>query len=95
MTDSIEIRRRRAAYRANYRGTKEMDWLLGRYADARVAAMIDPGLAVFEKLLTVADPEIHAWILNPETLDQSEFAALIGDVRTYHGLESAGTGEVR
>ena len=36
MTD-LEIRRRRAAYRAHHRGTKEMDWLVGRYADAHLA----------------------------------------------------------
>ena len=39
MTDDIEIRRRRAAYRACHRGTKEMDVVLGRFAQARLAAM--------------------------------------------------------
>ena len=32
MSDDHEIRRRRAAYRAYHRGTKEMDVVLGRYA---------------------------------------------------------------
>ena len=40
MTDDVETRRRRAAYRASHRGTKEMDWMLGRYAERAL-----PGVA--------------------------------------------------
>ena len=39
MTDDAETRRRRAAYRACHRGTKEMDWILGRFAEAALPAM--------------------------------------------------------
>ena len=39
MTDDVAIRRRRAAYRASHRGTKEMDLILGRYAVARLPDM--------------------------------------------------------
>ncbi|MEL6227959.1 MAG: succinate dehydrogenase assembly factor 2, partial [Pseudomonadota bacterium] len=38
---TLEVRRRRAAYRSNYRGTKEMDWLLGKFADAHVPQMAE------------------------------------------------------
>ena len=34
MTDDVASRRRRAVFRAGHRGTKEMDWLLGRFAEA-------------------------------------------------------------
>ena len=30
--DGLEIRRKRAFYRAHHRGTKELDLILGRYA---------------------------------------------------------------
>ena len=90
MSDDLDIRRRRAAYRATYRGTKEMDWLLGRYAGARLAAMTDPALSLFEKLLTVPDPDLHAWILAPATMTQCESSGLIDDVRGFHGLADNG-----
>ena len=45
MTDDVASRRRRAAFRASHRGTKEMDWLMGRFADARVADMLPQALA--------------------------------------------------
>jgi len=49
MTDDIEIRRRRAAYRACHRGTKEMDLILGRFAEAKLPRMTLRELEDFER----------------------------------------------
>ena len=65
MTDDVASRRRRAAFRASHRGTKEMDWLIGRFADARVPDMTPQALADFERLLQMPDPELHDMILYP------------------------------
>ena len=87
MIDDVASRRRRAAFRANHRGTKEMDWLIGRFADARVADMQPPMLAEFERLLQMPDPELHDMILYPEIAPAGEFVALIAQIRAFHGLE--------
>ena len=87
MSDQLDVRRRRAAFRANHRGTKEMDWMLGRYADAKLAAMIDPDLGLFEKLIQLPDPDLQAWILDPKIMQQSEFGGLIGALRGFHNLD--------
>lgn len=87
MTDDAESRRRRALYRASHRGTKEMDWLLGRYAVARLAGMGAQTLEGFERLLTLPDPELHDMIVYPEMAPAGEFADLISDLRAFHGLE--------
>src|SRR5689334_17088439 len=50
MTDDVETRRRRAAYRACHRGTKEMDWILGRFAHSALPAMSGPSLGLFERM---------------------------------------------
>lgn len=89
--DTIEIRRRRALYRAQHRGTKEMDWLLGRYADAHLAAMVDPDLTTFEQLLALPDPELQAWLLDGASYARSELAPLVDRIRAHHGLPVAGT----
>lgn len=87
MVDDIDSRRRRAAYRAHYRGTKEMDWLLGRFADARLQTMAAAELTVFEALLTQPDPDLQAWILDPATLEAQQFAGLIAQLRQFHRLD--------
>jgi len=87
MIDDVASRRRRAAFRANHRGTKDRDWLIGRFADARVADMLPPMLAEFERLLQMPDPELHDMILYPEIAPAGEFMALIAQLRIFHGLE--------
>ena len=86
MSDDIEIRRRRAAYRACHRGTKEMDFILGRFAQARLSGMTLQELADFERFLAVSDPLLSRWFQQGEAPDEAAFAALIGALRTYHGL---------
>jgi antitoxin CptB len=83
---ALDPRRRRALYRATHRGTKEMDWFLGRYAEARLAAMADVELEQFERLLVMPDPDLHSWITSPDAIGASDFAQLVGDIRTFHGL---------
>ena len=85
---SFEDRRRRALYRATHRGTKEMDWLLGRYAKARLPAMNEVELAEIEDFITVPDPDLQAWIMAGVPADPSH-EPLVGRIRAFHGLENA------
>jgi antitoxin CptB len=87
MTDAAEMRRRRAVYRACHRGTKEMDWILGRFADHAVGAMPLARLSLFERMLALPDPELQDMVLHPELAPAGEYAELIAAVRVFHGLE--------
>jgi antitoxin CptB len=87
MPDDVASRRRRADFRAHHRGTKEMDWLVGRFADARLADMTPDELAHFERLLLLPDPELHDMIVYPEIAPGGKFAELIAQLRVFHGLE--------
>jgi antitoxin CptB len=82
-------RRRRAIYRATYRGTKEMDWLLGRYATAKVPGMSDEELTLFEQAIVIPDPDFHSWIIDPASVMHGPFSGLIADIRAFHKLDQA------
>lgn len=84
--EELEVRRKRALYRAQYRGTKEMDWMIGRYAAAKLAAMPVDRLAVFEQFLQVSDPQINAWLMAEATCDIAAFETLIVDIRSFHSM---------
>lgn len=84
--NELDVRRRRALFRANHRGTKEMDWLLGKYADAHLDAMNEGELRQFEEFIAIADPELHRWILSPDLCAATEFAPLLGKIRAFHAL---------
>ena len=87
MTDDAETRRRRAAYRACHRGTKEMDWILGRFAQGALPAMPVERLGLFERMLSLPDPDLQDMILHPELSPGGEYAELVAAVRAFHGLE--------
>ncbi|WP_072390544.1 succinate dehydrogenase assembly factor 2 [Hyphomicrobium sp. CS1GBMeth3] len=87
MSEDIEVRRKRAAWRAAHRGTKELDLLVGRFAGARLPAMTAADLDHFERFLAVTTPEIQSWLLAPSVPVSAEFADVVAEIRQFHGLE--------
>jgi antitoxin CptB len=86
MADDLETRRRRAVWRSSHRGTKELDLLIGGYANARLAAMSEAELSHFETFLAVNDPQLQEWLLAPQEKAEPGFADLVASVREFHGL---------
>jgi antitoxin CptB len=66
MTEPHDTRLRRLRMRAWRRGTKEMDIVLGPYADAELARMDAAALDAFEALLDEADQDLMRWVLGQE-----------------------------
>lgn len=87
MSEELDVRRRRAAWRAAHRGTKEMDVLLGRYAVETLPNMEDAAMTRFEQFLALPDPELQKWLLDPDGSAETDFSDLVRDVRAFHGLE--------
>ncbi|GJL98196.1 MAG: hypothetical protein DHS20C06_20130 [Hyphobacterium sp.] len=67
MTESVEIRRRRLLFRAEHRGFKEADLVIGGFARARLPDMETAELAEFEALLELPDQDLYAWIVGRES----------------------------
>jgi len=59
-SSGLDERRKRLLFRCWHRGTREMDLILGRFADAEVAGLTDDELDQFEHLLEVPDPDLYA-----------------------------------
>lgn len=66
MSESVEIRRRRLLFRAEHRGFKEADLVIGGFARARLPEMEAAELAEFEALLELPDQDLYAWIVGRE-----------------------------
>jgi antitoxin CptB len=79
MEESSETRRKRIRIRAWRRGTKEMDLILGGYADARLAAMDGPALDLFEALLAEDDHALYQWVTGQAT-PPADFADLVAEL---------------
>ena len=84
--EDLNLRRRRAIWRATHRGTKELDILIGRYASARLPDMAGADLDLFEDLLAVTEAELQGWLLTPGAPAGTKFAGLVATMRHFHGL---------
>ena len=76
-SSALEIRRRRARFRAEHRGTKEMDWLLGRFAQAMLPQMDDEALEEFEQLLSEQVTSLHQAIVKDPFSNRKETVAQV------------------
>lgn len=79
---TLEARRRRLRLRAWRRGTREMDLLLGPFADARLAAMGPAEVAAFEALAACDDPELYPWLAGLAPPPPAH-AALVAAIRAF------------
>lgn len=61
-TAALPVRLKRIHWRAHHRGMRELDQLIGGFAEARLATMTPAEIDQFEALLEVSDPDMLAWL---------------------------------
>lgn len=83
---ALDVRRRRALFRAWHRGIKEMDLLLGRYADAHVPRMDEAALAAFEALMTIDDQVLYRWLTGEVAVPDDQNSDTFRAIRAFHAL---------
>ncbi|MEM7639394.1 MAG: succinate dehydrogenase assembly factor 2 [Pseudomonadota bacterium] len=91
MSDSIlDERRRKLKFRAWRRGFREMDLLMGSFADAHLADMSDEDLSEFERLLSTPDWEVYAWLIGQKTVPGNFNSALLTRMMEFRYEAHAG-----
>lgn len=58
---NLDTRRRRLRFRAWHRGMREMDMVMGPFADAVLEELDAADIADFEVLIDLPDPELFSW----------------------------------
>ncbi|MFP6728829.1 MAG: succinate dehydrogenase assembly factor 2 [Alphaproteobacteria bacterium] len=66
MPETDEIRRKRLRFRSWHRGTRELDLMLGRFADRHLGDLSPQQLDCYEALIDQPDPDIYRWISGGE-----------------------------
>ena len=86
-SDGLDDRRKRLLFRCWHRGTREMDLILGRFADAEIGGLSDGDMAELERLLEVPDPDLYA-ALTGEKMPGSELAgALFDRIKAFRAVD--------
>jgi antitoxin CptB len=83
-SEGLDLRRRKVLFRSWHRGMREMDLIMGRFADAKVAALSEGEIADFERLIEVPDPDLLAWITGETAVPLDFDSAVFRSLRDFH-----------
>jgi|SRR5882757_10306909 len=79
----LDDRRKRLLFRCWHRGTKEMDLILGRFADAAIADLSDQDLGQLEHLIELPDPDLYAALTGDKVLPAEYATALFARIKAF------------
>ncbi|WP_426433541.1 succinate dehydrogenase assembly factor 2 [Bradyrhizobium genosp. P] len=82
-SSGLDDRRKRLLFRCWHRGTKEMDLILGRFADAAIADFSDQELGQLEHLIELPDPDLYAALTGDRMLAAEYATALFDRIKAF------------
>ncbi len=82
--DEDAVRRRKISFRAWHRGTREMDLIMGRFADAKLATLDAAALDSFEALMEQPDPDLYKWVSGEALPPGDVDTAFLARIRAFH-----------
>lgn len=78
-----ENRLKRLKYRANHRGIKEMDIVIGRFANEKLDSLSDDNLDLFEQLMAEHDRDLIIWFTGEQEFPDEETKPMFEMVREH------------
>jgi antitoxin CptB len=83
----LDDRRKRLLFRCWRRGIREMDLILGRFADAEIAGLSDDDLSALERLLDVPDPDLYAALTGDKEIPPEHAGTLFERIKTFRAVD--------
>lgn len=82
-SEGLDTRRRRLLYHCWHRGTREMDLIMGRFADAVIGTLNESELDDFERLSAAPDQDLYAWITGDKPVAVTEDTVMFRRLRDF------------
>lgn len=79
----LDYRRRKVLYRSWHRGMREVDLILGSFADNEIAHLSDEELGVYEDLMAEADADILKWVTGEQTVPARHDTPVFARILAY------------
>ena len=83
----LDDRRKRLLFRCWHRGTREMDLVLGRFADAAITGLSEEELVQLERLIEVPDPDLYAALTGDKPLAAEYQGALFDRIKAFRAVD--------
>ena len=82
-----DARLRRLRFRAWHRGIKEMDLILGHFADEALETLSEAEVDQFESLIEVEDTALYNWVTGRENVPSQHDTDLLARIRTFQHMK--------
>lgn len=79
----LDPRRRKLLFRSWHRGMREMDYILGQFADNNIASLRDDQLDEYEQILEVLDRDLFKWIMGEGETPEAYNTDLFREILVY------------
>ena len=79
----LDPRRRRILYRCWHRGIREMDLVLGQFAEAEIGILDDQTLDALEQIMAEDDHDLLRWVTGAEAVPERYRTALFSKIASY------------
>ncbi|MBD8555737.1 succinate dehydrogenase assembly factor 2 [Rhizobium sp. CFBP 8762] len=79
----LDPRRRRILFRAWHRGIREMDLVLGQFADAEIGTLSDIELDELEVIMAEEDQDLIKWVVGEQPIPQQYRTPLFTRIISY------------
>ncbi len=84
-SEGLDLRLRKLKFRLWHRGIREMDLVMGGFADAELMNLSDSELTEVEGWLDIPDQQMFAFVNGSETPPAGLDTPLFRKLRTFHG----------
>lgn len=82
-SEGLDIRRRKLLFRSWHRGMREVDLVLGSFADANIDALTAAEIDQYERLLDIPDTELLAWLTGGQPVPAEHKSSLLDRVLAF------------
>ena len=83
-SDGLDLRRRKLLFRSWHRGMREMDLIMGRFADAEIGRLSEAELDEYERLVELPDGVLLLWITGEQEISAEHDGPVLRRLRAFH-----------
>jgi antitoxin CptB len=87
-SDGLDPRRRKLLFRSWHRGIREMDLIMGRFADACIGDLRGIEIDDYERLIELPDRELYAWIVGECQAPPEHDSAVLRKICAFHRVQA-------
>ena len=82
--EGLDAHRRKLLFRSWHRGMREMDLVMGRFADMEIGRLSEAELDEYERLVELPDGVLLLWITGEQEIPTDYDGAVLRRLRAFH-----------